>query len=591
MRSELARRLRLRYFLLLMKRIVTFAAFLCAFAPTIFAQNAAPGVSSQLPTLTLYAGAPNRPVDLTLAFQDPDLTPAVRLQTVVGPIDVALYQRQKPITVANFLRYVDEGRYFVTDPTTQQLASSFIHRSVPNFVIQGGGYIGTVHPTAAPAIQPTAVQELPPIQNEPGISNKRSTVGMAKSPTDPNSATSQWFINLSDNSASLDTQNGGFTVFATVIGNGMNIADRIGAFSPENFGSPFESIPLRNWVSPDRVEVPNLISLPAIARVNPVPSPLTFTAVSDNAAVVDVKVSDGNLLIAGKAAGTAHVTVTAKDADGAMVSQSFAANVANPPGRLVNISTRARVGTGDDVMIGGFIMRGDAPKRVIIRALGPTLAASNISGILFDPKLELYNGAGELIASDDNWADFQRQAIVDTQLAPTFRSESAIVTTLPSSSAGTPYTAIVRGARDTMGVALVEVYDLDAGPGSTLLNISTRAKVGTTDEALLIGGFFVRGLDAKRILIRALGPSLPSVLETLADPTLELRDSNGAVVEANNDWQTGAHASDIQASGIAPMNAKESAVLQTLAAGSYTAIVRTNNNTAGIGSVEIYQLP
>lgn len=572
-----------------MKRIVTFAASFCAFAATIFAQNAAPVVSSQLPTQTLYAGAPNRPLDLNVAFQDPDLTPAVRLQTVVGPIDVALYQRQKPITVANFLRYVDEGRYFMTDPTTQQLASSFVHRSVPNFVIQGGGYIGTVHPTAAPAIQPRAVQELPPIQNEPGISNKRSTVGMAKTATDPNSATSQWFINLSDNSASLDTQNGGFTVFASVIGNGMNIVDRIGAILPLNFGSPFDSIPLRNWVSPDPVEVPNLISLPAIARVNPVPSPLTFTAGSDNAAIVDVKVSDGNLLVAGKAAGTAHVTVTAKDVDGATVSQTFTANVARAPGRLVNISTRARVGTDADAMIGGFIVRGTAPKRVIIRALGPTLEASQVGGFLVDPRLELRNGAGQLIATSDNWADFKKQAIIDTGIPPKFRTEAAILTTLPSSANGVAYTAIVRGVNNTTGVALVEVYDLDAGPGSTLVNISTRARVGTADNDSLIGGFFVGGKDPKRVLIRAIGPSLP-LSDKLTDPKLELRNGDGALITANNDWQTSDQAAEIQATGIAPTQTQESAILRTLAPGPYTAIVRTNTGTPGVGLVEVYQL-
>ena len=581
----------MRYFRSLMKRIVTFVALLGASAATICAQNAAPVVTKALPAVTLYGGAPKLPVDLTTAFQDPDLTPAVRLQTVLGQIDVALYERQKPITVANFLRYVDEGRYFLTDPTTNQLASSFIHRSVPSFVIQGGGFIGTVDPNSPDSVRVTQVAAFPPIQNEPGISNKRGTLAMAKTAVDPNSATSQWFVNLADNgggSAALDTQNGGFTVFATVMAQGMDVADRIANLPTYNFGSPFDQLPLISWVSPNPVKVENLVSLPSITRVGPVHTPLSFTAATNNPAVAEAKVSGRTLLVSGKAVGTAQITVTAKDIDGATVSQTFTANVIGAPGRLVNLSTRARVRTGDDAMIGGFIMRGNAPKRLIIRAIGPTLADSGITDFLVDPKIELYNGAGALIASSDDWPDFKKQAIIDTGIPPKSSKEAAILTTLPSSTDGGAYTAVVRGVGDTTGVGLVEVYDLDAGPGSTLLNISTRARLGTADNDSLIGGFVLGG-DSKRILIRALGPSL-NLPEKLSDPKLELRNNNGELVEANNDWQMSAQASEIQATGIAPSQPQEAAVLKTLAPGPYTAIVRSNNGTTGVGLVEIYQL-
>lgn len=567
-------------------------AIAAATATNAFAQNAAPVATDPLPEVTLYTNGPNRSIDLTSAFRDQDFTPALRMTTVFGAVDWALFERQKPITTANFLRYVDEGRYFKADPTTQQQASSFIHRSIPDFVLQGGGFIGTVDPTNT-GIQPTEVATLPPIQNEPGISNTRATIAMAKLGTDVNSATSQWFVNLKDNSANLDTQNGGFAVFATVIGNGMDVFDRIANVPIYDYGnvdSNFRSFPLREFDGTD-VEVKNLVSIPAIQRIDPVPSPLTFTASSDNAAVVVATISGRNLLISGKAAGTAHVTVTAKDADGATVSQTFTANVTPAPGRLVNISTRARVGTGDDAMIGGFIMRGETPKRILIRALGPTLSENNVSGSLPNPQLDLYDRAGVLIASNNDWSDANKQAIVDTGIPPKYATESAILVTLPSSNDGTAYTAIVRGLSDTTGVGLVEVYDLDAGPGSTLLNISTRARVGTTGNVALIGGFLVGGTDAKRILIRAIGPSLPGVSGTLEDPTVQLVNSNGTEIDVNNDWATDDKAAEIAASGIAPTNPKESAMLNTLAAGAYTAIVRSNTGASGVASVEAYQLP
>lgn len=570
---------------------------LAAFAGSVQAQNSSPVVSSQLTDLTIYAGAPNRPVDLAPAFRDPDLTPAVRLTTVLGVMDLALYERQKPITVANFYRYVDEGRYFMTDPTTRELASSFIHRSVPGFVIQGGGFIGTVHPTARPAIQPTQVGSLPKIQNEPGISNKRATIAMAKLANDPNSATSQWFINLKDNgggTGGLDTTNGGFTVFGRVIGDGMQVADTIGSLPTFNRGTSFTEIPLRDYVSPNPVTVPNLVSLPSIARIAPVPSPLSFSATSANPAIVEAAVSDTKLLVTGKAAGTAQVTVTATDLDGATVSQTFTVNVVAAPGRLVNISTRMQVRTGEEVLIGGFIMRGDAPKRVLVRAIGPSLATEGIPAdeVLVDPQLELYDGAGNPIAVNDDWGTANKQDIIDTGVPPKSSKEAAILITLPANSTGLGYTAIVRGAANTIGVALVEVYDLDSGPGSTVLNIATRGRVGTQDDRVMIGGFFIGGTDSKRILVRALGPSLANegVVGELADPKLELRDAQGNLLQQNNDWESTQKA-EIQASTLPPNNAKESALIRTMAPGPYTAIVRSNTSSAGVASVEVYQLP
>ena len=554
------------------------------------AQNTGPIVTSQIANFTQYAGAPSRSIDLSTAFADSDVSAAVRMTTVLGTIDVGLFGQQKSVTVANFLKYVDQGRYFVLDPTTNQLASSFVHRAFtsPN-IIQGGGFIGTVDPADATKQNAKATQVLSfaPVQNEPGIPNKRGTIAMAKLANDPNSATSQWFINTSDNT-SLDNpaNNGGYTVFGRVMNNGMSVVDAITALPRFNAGAPFDTLPLRNYTAPNPIKVSNLVSIRGIAQI----PPLTFSAMSDNANV-GVTLSGTKLLVSGNNVGSALVTVTATDLDGASVSQSFTVNVVSAPGRLVNVSTRMQVGLGDNVLIGGFIMRGPSPKRLLIRAIGPS---SGVPGALADTILELHDSTGALIAANDNWGDApNKQDMLDTGLPPPGSpNESAILTTVPSDPNNAAYTAIVKGANNTTGVGVVEVYDLDSGPGSTLLNISTRGQVNVDPNAL-IGGFFLGGTESKRIFIRAIGPSLANanVPNPLADPVLDLFDANGTVLDSNNDWGSSPQQAEIQASGLAPTNAKESAVIRTLPVGAYTAIVRGVNNTTGVGVVEVYQLP
>jgi hypothetical protein len=225
----------------------------------------------------------------------------------------------------------------------------------------------------------------------------------------------------------------------------------------------------------------------------------------------------------------------------------------------------------------------------MIRAIGPSIG---LGGALADPVLELHDHTGALIASNNNWGDAaNRQDIVDTSIPPTSPNESAILTTLPSDANFVAYSAVVHGANNTTGIGLVEVYDLDSGPGSTLLNISTRGRV-ELDQNALIGGFFLGGTESKRILVRAIGPSLaPVVPDFLADPILELHDGNGALLDSNDDWGSSPDQAEIQASGVAPTNSKESAVIKILPAGPFTAIVHGVNNTTGVGSVELYQLP
>jgi hypothetical protein len=274
------------------------------------------------------------------------------------------------------------------------------------------------------------------------------------------------------------------------------------------------------------------------------------------------------------------------------------------PGNISNISTRAFVQTGENVMIGGFIVQGTGPKRVIIRAIGPELTQYGITDALANPTLELHNQTGALIASNDDWratilggiiTSNQVSDIQNSGHAPTAVSESAIIADLQPGN----YTAVVRGVSNTAGVALVEVYDLSPGASSSLGNISTRSFV-QTGEHVMIGGFIVQGTGTKRVIIRAIGPELTQygITNALANPTLELHNAAGAVIASNDNWQTtiiggiitSNQVSDIQNSGHAPTAASESAVIADLQPGNYTAIVRGVNNTTGVGLVEVYDL-
>jgi subtilisin family serine protease len=256
-----------------------------------------------------------------------------------------------------------------------------------------------------------------------------------------------------------------------------------------------------------------------------------------------------------------------------------------PPSVLGNISSRLVVQTGDNALIGGFIVTGTQDKTVVVRGRGPSL---NLPNKLADPILELRNSAGGLVQINDNWANSpNRQAIQNTGLAPTNDLESAIIATLPAN--GNSYTAIVRGVNDSTGTGVVEIYDVDRSVDSKLANISTRGLVQTGDN-ILIAGTIVSGQAPKKVIVRAIGPS-SNVANKLADPTLELRDANGGVVRADDNWRTGGQETEIMQSGLAPTNDLESALIETLNGnGAYTAIVRGVNDTTGIAVVEIYAL-
>lgn len=256
------------------------------------------------------------------------------------------------------------------------------------------------------------------------------------------------------------------------------------------------------------------------------------------------------------------------------------------PAILGNIATRLRVETGDNILIGGFIITGTQPKKVIVRAIGPSLS-SFFAGTLADPTLELRNSTGALIASNNNWRDdpMQEAEIILTGLQPSNNLESAIVATLPANSSA--YTAIVRGVNNATGIGVVEAYDLDRTVNSKLANISTRGLVQTGDN-FLIGGLIVLGQNSLRVIVRATGPSLP-LPGALGDPTLSLHDGNGALIVSNDDWRCVQEA-EILLTGLQPSSNLESAIVRDFVPGNYTAIVRGANNTTGVAVVEAYNL-
>jgi uncharacterized delta-60 repeat protein len=262
-------------------------------------------------------------------------------------------------------------------------------------------------------------------------------------------------------------------------------------------------------------------------------------------------------------------------------------------GFVLNLSTRVRVGTGDHVLIGGFIVDGPSPKKVMIRAIGPSLATNGVLTPLADPRVSLRDSNGTTLAQNDNWRTTQMGGLITsdqaseiqaTGIAPRSDAESAMIVTL----APAPYTAIIEGAGG--GTALIEMYDLDGSTATRVANISTRGDVATGDNVLICGAI-LGGTHPTEILVRALGPSLTAsgVPGALEDPSLTLHNSNGFLVGSNEDWKDNQER-DIRATEAAPTDDREAAILSVLQPGNYTAVVRGKNNTTGIALVEFYSL-
>lgn len=248
-----------------------------------------------------------------------------------------------------------------------------------------------------------------------------------------------------------------------------------------------------------------------------------------------------------------------------------------------NISTRLPVGTGNNILIAGFQITGNAPKQVVVRGVGPSLVQFGLTNVLPDPTLELHDSTGALIATNDDWQDASNAGAIPTPLRPANGLESVIFTTLARGA----YTAVLRGYNDGTGLGLVEVYDTSPGSGTQLGNISTRGFVQSGDN-VMIAGLVVQSQN-KQVVVRALGPTLTGfgVSNALPDPTLSLYDANGLLLIFNDDWRD-TQESTISSTGLAPRDNLESAIAGTLGPGGYTAVVRGYADATGNALIEVY---
>ena len=322
---------------------------------------------------------------------------------------------------------------------------------------------------------------------------------------------------------------------------------------------------------------------PSLSLTGAQPSWLTFIDNTDGTATLSgTPDADSDL--------SYSFTITARNGVSPNATQDFTLSVQQTPANatLVNISTRLLVQTGGKVGIGGFIISGTDAKKVLIRGMGPTLTSFGVPNALQNPVLELHDGTGAVVVSNDEWKIPQETAIAATGLAPGDDHESAILLTLQPGS----YTVIESGKNGTSGVGLIELYDLDAVANAHLSNISTRGVV-QTGANVMIGGFIVSGANGSvNLIVRALGPSLAQfgVPNPLANPTLGLYDVNGTLIRSNDNWKDSQQTA-IQNSGFQPPNDLDSGILVTLPTGNYTAIVSGKNGGTGVGLVEVYRLP
>lgn len=299
---------------------------------------------------------------------------------------------------------------------------------------------------------------------------------------------------------------------------------------------------------------------------------------------------DDELYIINPTNGRARIAPNAESAGiinfGPFISSVSGLAFAPGAGTLGNISSRVLVGTGVNVGIGGFIVRGTPGKQVVLRGIGPSM--TSVSNRLADPVIELFDSQGQSIARNDNFRDSPEAAQIRAiGLAPNSDNESAILRTLNDGA----YTVVLSGAGDTSGVGLVEIYDVDAGNGSRLANLSTRGQV-QTGENILIGGMIVSGSAPQRVVSRAIGPDLSAmgVANPLQDPLIDIRDANGTSIGTNDNFGDGGQTDELAQNGLTPGDSRDSAIILSVPPGSYTALVTGVNNSSGVALVEFFNL-
>jgi cyclophilin family peptidyl-prolyl cis-trans isomerase len=664
--GRLSAMLRLRPLVLL---FLVSAAGLCAQAPTI---------TTAIPNQSLTTTSAEASIDLGTHFGYTGVTgPVARFETVLGDFDVELLSTAAPKHVENFTVYANEALY----------DQSWIHRTAvleanntAANIVQGGGYF--IEPTSTGTVR-KVITKKDPIALEYNQANARGTLAAART-SDPNSATSEWFFNVKDNTTILGpTNGGGYTVFGRVVGTGMQVVDAIAALPTFVFSDLFTTLPLRDYTGGPVLDS-NLVVIERV-RVLPVQPAadgttdglIIYSVTTSSSGVVQPTLLGRTLKLSPRAAGTATVTVSARDARNVAVSQSFTVNVsaggpiittapqsqtvapggtatfsvvatgagtltyqwrkngtalagatsstltlpnlsagdagdysvaitnsigttisraatltvAQPSsGGLINLSVRAN---GAQLIVGFVAEGGDVD--VVVRAVGPTLAANfNLPGAMTDPQLSL-NPSG---ASNNDWGS-TAQAELEAAfsqvgafpLAAATSKDAALLAQLSGSN-----TALVTPASGGAGVVLAELYDRRQGSGR-LVNVSARAQVGT-EANVLIAGFVISGNVPKRVLVRAVGPTLGTnygVANVLANPVLELyraETSGNVLVATNDDWGTDPEVVGGPAIGfpLIPGSA-DAALLVTLQPGAYSALVRGFGGTTGEALVEVYEVP
>ncbi len=668
----------------LFSRLFLFVLVYSGFEISTFAQSTVPTLVTTLPNQTLKLNAPPLTLDLTSYFSIPSVTgPIVQFNTILGSYNAELYTSAAPINAANFLSYVNAGSY----------SNSFIDRSVPGFVVQGGSYdivSGSIAaiPTSAPVVL------------EYNLPNALGTLAAARTSV-LNSATSAWYINTVDNSTNLGPTNaGGYTVFGRILGTGMTVVNAIASLPVYNVNSgQFPNLPVYNYNSTSgSLTTSNLVMVNSITQIPMFPTPTAKTAVltwnisSSNPSTALATLSGSTLNLSALSAGTSLITVTASDTNGNVAQGSFTVTTSansptitsqpvsqtitagssvvfttaiissagasyqwnfngtaiagatsstyliqaagsskagnytctitnaagttttspaslsvitsQNPGRLVNLSVLTMDGPGSQLLTIGFVSGGAATlgsEQLLIRATGPALTNFSVANVLADPMLTLYQGSN-VIASNDNWGSTATNiaavnaadAATGAFTLPSSTSlDAALVQTLPSGG----YTIQVAGKGAQVGNALAEVYDNTlsyTASSPRLVNLSCMQQVAA--NGLLTAGFAISGTTSKTVLIRASGPTLTTfgVQNVMPDPQINVFNSNTTVIASNAGWAGDTSITTAQtavgAFAFTSTTSKDSAVLITLAPGSYSAQATSASGAAGTTLIEVYEV-
>jgi cyclophilin family peptidyl-prolyl cis-trans isomerase len=512
------------------------------FALSAHAQTSAPTVSRAIPSQTLSPNGATLALNLSDYFTISGVNgPVVQFDTVLGKFDVELRPDVAPKQVANFLGYVDRGDY----------ANSFFHRSAtldggPISIVQGGGYYVTNGSVAAVPTQA-------PVPLEYNLANDRGTLAAART-GDVNSATSQWYINVRDNSALLGPSNGGgYTVFGRVLGSGMSVVDALAALPRVNAGSPFDELPVRNYSS-GSVQISNLalvnsITTASLFPTDTTPAVATFSAQSSASGVVAAALTGSVLALTPGAAGTATITVRATDVSGASVDTSFNVTVAAVPPTFATQPSSYTIAAGDSV---------------VFRAM-----ATNATSYQWQR----------------NGADID--GATTTML---------VIRNVGANDAGN-YTLIARnasGAATSSAATLTVNSTVSAADRGRLVNLSIRSNSGIGGDVLTVG-FALGGASGNApLLLRAAGPSLArfNVSSYLADPVATLFSGSTAIA-ANDNWggnsQVTALAHQVAAFDYLSANSLDAAMVVSPAAGTYSMQITGNGGGTGMSLGEVYE--